>query len=235
MKPDSTAKTNTLQTLDRGLQALNIVSTRPGGLSVAELAAELEVHRAIAYRLVSTLEKHGLIARMRDGRIVTGAGVLRLGANFQSQLQALARPFLLQLAEASGATAFLTVAQGDDCTAIQVCEPQTVDFRMSYRVGSRHPVSAGAAGIAILAARPAAASDGDAVKEARRLGYSLTHGELQKGAVGIARALQAGAGQERLPFEACVGVVAMEDLDTTRCAELVMACASALADTLAPH
>ena len=234
MKPVATAKTNTLQTLDRGLQALNIVSTRPGGLSVAELAAELDVHRAIAYRLVSTLEMHGLIARLRDGRIVTGAGVLRLGANFQSQLRALAQPYLLQLAENSGATAFLTVAQGDECTAIQVCEPQTVDFRMSYRVGSRHPVTAGAAGIAILAARPAAASEGDAVKEARRLGYSLTRGELQKGAIGIASAIQSGAAADRLPFEACVGVVTMEELDTSRCASLVMACARDLADALAP-
>jgi DNA-binding IclR family transcriptional regulator len=190
------------------------------------------VHRAIAYRLVATLEQHGLIARLRDGRIVTGAGVLRLSANFESQLRTLARPFLQELAEASGATAFLTVAQGEDCTAIQVCEPQAVDFRMSYRVGSRHPVTAGAAGIAILAARPAAASDGDAVKEARRLGYSLTRGELQKGAVGIASALM-GAEAEPLPFEACVGVVAMEDLDSARCARLVTACARELAAALA--
>ena len=158
--------------------------------------------------------------------------MLRLSANFESQLRTLARPFLQELAEASGATAFLTVAQGEDCTAIQVCEPQAVDFRMSYRVGSRHPVTAGAAGIAILAARPAAASDGDAVKEARRLGYSLTRGELQKGAVGIASALL-GTAAAPLPFEACVGVVAMEDLDSARCARLVTACARELAAALA--
>ena len=232
MKTPSPAKTNTLQTLDRGLQVLALIANRAGGWSIAELAAELGVHRAIAYRLVATLEQHGLIARLRDGRIVTGAGVLRLSANFESQLRTLARPFLQELAEASGATAFLTVAQGEDCTAIQVCEPQAVDFRMSYRVGSRHPVTAGAAGIAILAARPAAASDGDAVKEARRLGYSLTRGELQKGAVGIASALM-GAESEPLPFEACVGVVAMEDLDSARCARLVTACARELAAALA--
>ena len=93
-------------------------------------------------------------------------------------------------------------------------------------------MTAGAAGIAILAARPAAASDGDAVKEARRLGYSLTRGELQKGAVGIASALL-GTAAAPLPFEACVGVVAMEDLDSARCARLVTACARALAAALA--
>ena len=232
MKAPSPAKTNTLQTLDRGLQVLALIATRARGWSIAELAAELAVHRAIAYRLVATLEQHGLIARLRDGRIVIGAGVLRLAAPFESQLRALAQPFLQQLAEDCGATAFLTVAQGDDCTAVQVCEPQTVDFRMGYRVGSRHPVNAGAAGLAILAARPAQPADPDAVKDARRLGYSITRGQLQKGAVGIASALISGT-SDPLPFEACVGVVAMEDLDIARCARLVPACARELAAVLA--
>jgi DNA-binding IclR family transcriptional regulator len=232
MKPESIPKTNTLQTLDRGLQALKILSMRTGGISVADLAAELSIHRAIAYRLIATLEHHGLIARMRDGRIVTGAGVLRLSATFESQFRALAQSFLYQLAEEASATAFITVAQGDDCTAIQVCEPQMVDFRMSYRVGSRHSISVGAAGIAILAGRPSSSSDTDAVKLARQLGYSITHGELQKGAIGIASAIALNDSSGRLPFEACVGIVAMEDLDTGRCAGLVMACAEKLATTL---
>jgi DNA-binding IclR family transcriptional regulator len=235
MKSESIVKTNTLQTLDRGLQALNIISTRTGGVSVADLAAALDVHRAIVYRLVTTLENHGLIARMRDGRIVTGAGVLRLSATFESQFRALAQPFLLQLAEDAGATAFITVAQGDDCTAIQVCEPQMVDFRMSYRVGSRHPIGVGAAGIAILANRAATASDTAPVLQARTRGYSITHGELQKGAIGIASAIQMQDNSGRLPFEACVGIVAMEDLDTLRCADLVTRCAGRLADMLSPQ
>jgi DNA-binding IclR family transcriptional regulator len=233
MKPLIPTKTNTLQTLDRGLQALTVVATHTGGISIAQLAAELEVHRAIAYRLVTTLEMHGLIARMQDGRIVTGAGVLRLSATFESQFRALAQPYLMQLAQEASATAFITVAQGDECTAIQVCEPQSLDLRMSYRIGSRHAIDTGAAGIAILAARPASAADLPAVKQARKQGYSITHGELQKGAVGIACAIQqAGALGSRSAFEACVGVVAMEDLDTPACAKRVMDCASELAKAL---
>jgi len=107
-----------------------------------------------------------------------------------------------------------------------------VDFRMGYRVGSRHPVTVGAAGIAILAARPAVPSDAEAVIAAQRLGYSLTRGQLQKGAVGLASAL-VGPASGALPFEACVGVVAMEDLDPARCAALVQACARDLAAALA--
>lgn len=233
MPSDGPSKTNTLQTLDRGLQALDIIATRVDGISIAELAEALDVHRAIAYRLVATLELHGLIARMRDGRIVTGAGVLRLGATFAEQFRALAQPLLVQLAEASGATAFLTVAQGDECTAIQVCEPRSVDLRMSYRVGSRHPVTSGASGIAILSARPAQESDPPTVKEARALGYSITRGEVQKGAIGIASPIRLKNAQAKSPFESSVGVVTTQEIETQRCIELVMRCAEQIADTLA--
>lgn len=230
----SSTKTNTLQTLDRGLHALQLVANESGGLTIAQIAAALEVHRAIAYRLVTTLEQHGLIARMRDGRIVTGAGVLRLSATFESQLRTLSHAYLHQLAQDAAATAFITMAHGDACTVIQVCEPQSVDFRMSYRVGSRHAVQVGAAGIAILAARPPRKGDTAAVQLARQQGYSITRGELQKGAIGIASAIQAPAGSPPLPFEASVGVVAMEDLDAEHCAQRVLDCARQLAQALVP-
>ncbi len=60
---------STLQTLDRGLRALDVVAQSAAGISVADLARELDVHRAICYRIVATLEAHGLVARTADGRI----------------------------------------------------------------------------------------------------------------------------------------------------------------------
>jgi DNA-binding IclR family transcriptional regulator len=227
-------KTNTLQTLDRGLLALQLIASETGGLSIAQIAAALNIHRAIAYRLITTLEQHGLIARMRDGRIVTGAGVLRLSATFEGQFRTLSHAYLHQLAQDAGATAFITMAHGDECTVIQVCEPQAADLRMSYRVGSRHAVQVGAAGIAILAARAACKSEAPAVQQARKQGYSITRGELQNGAIGIASAIQPASATQYLPFEASVGVVAMEDLDPQQCARLVQDCARQLAKALTP-
>ena len=229
-----TGKTNTLQTLDRGLLALRLLAAESAGLTIAQIASALNIHRAIAYRLISTLEQHALIARTRDGRIVTGAGVLRLSATFEAQFRTLSQPYLQQLAQDAAATAFITMAHGDICTVIQACEPQTVDLRMSYRVGSRHAVQVGAAGIAILAARSANKADSQAVQQARKLGYSLTRGELQKGAIGIASAIQASKAAMALPFEASVGVVAMEDLNLQHCAHLVQSCAQQLAAALTP-
>lgn len=222
----------TLQTLDRGLNALAIIAEQAGGLSVAELAERLAVHRAIAYRIVTTLEQHGLVNRGHDGLLRLGAGLSLLASRFEPQLRTLAQPRLKALAAATRATAFLSVAQGEEAVVILVAEPDDGLLRVGYRIGSRHPLSLGAAGIAILAGRPPEADDVEAVNRARREGYSLTRGQLQRGAVGIASPIPADP--RRSGVEACVGVVAMDDLETGTAIAEVMASARELAELVAP-
>lgn len=220
---------NTLQTLDRGLQALKLVAERPEGLSVAELAETLGVHRAIAYRIVTTLERHSLIVRGPEGNICLGSASMLLGARFEPHFRAIAQPRLRELAQATRATAFISMAVGEECMAMMVAEPEEGLLRVSYRVGSRHPLTRGAAGIAILAGRPERPDDTEEVRQARRDGYSITRGQLQKGAVGVASPILSGYGRVS-GFEACVGVVAMDDLVVERAAEAVKACARELAE-----
>lgn len=213
----------TLQTLERGLSALALISRHDGGLSVAELSAQLGVHRAIGYRLATTLEAAGFLVRRADGQLCLGPEVLTLAARFEPQLRAAAMPLLRHLAEQTRAAAFISVPDGDSCVAIMVAEPEEQLLRISYRVGTRHPLALGAAGIAILAGRPETDSEPDAVREARRLGYSVTQGQLQRGAVGVAAPLH-GKGK-RSGFEASIGVVALDGLDVGRAATAVRACA----------
>ncbi|MEU3270019.1 helix-turn-helix domain-containing protein [Saccharomonospora sp. NPDC006951] len=214
---------STLQTLDRGLRALDVISKAQGGITVAELAGELSVHRAICYRIVATLEEHLLITRADDGRLRLAVGIAVLASRFEPEFAADAKPLLHNLANDTHATAFVSAADGGDCVAILVAEPEGTVLTVGYKVGSRHPLTQGAAGIAILATRPEDPRDSDAVRQAREAGYSLTRGELERGAVGIAAGI-------RLPeavrasglVERCVGVVAIEGLDTGSAAEAVM-------------
>lgn len=214
---------STLQTLDRGLRALDIVSQSPFGISVADLSRELEVHRAICYRIVATLEEHSLVARTGDGRIRLGAAVAVLASRFEPQFAVEVLPVLHALADETRATAFVSVAQGQNCVVVLVAEPEGTLLRVGYRVGSSHPIDRGAAGIAILALRPESPGDSEAVRRARADGYSLTRGQLEHGAVGIASGIALpqgvgpGAGLER-----SVGVVAIDGLDTDRAAQAVM-------------
>jgi len=222
---------NTLQTLDRGLQALTMIAQHESGLSVAELSKRLGVHRAIGYRLATTLESHGFIARRADGQLHLGAGLLALTSRFEPQLRSAARPLLEQLAQETRAAAFMSVAQGDTCVAILVAEPEGGLLRLAYRVGSRHPLTLGAAGIAILAGRPEGSDDAEAVQEARRAGYSMTRNQLQRGAVGVASPLH-GTRAVPLGFEASIGVVALDDLDVERAAHAVVVCARRILDII---
>ena len=196
----------TSQTLDRGIRVLTALADATSGLTVAQLAERVGAPRTAGYRLVATLEAHGLARRDPDGRVHLGVGVLRLAARVHPLLREAATPSLRRLAEAVGATAHLTVAEGPDALAIAVVEPTWTDYHMAYRVGSRHRLAQGAAGKAILlgragvgrAGRRASAAASAAARQAAAKDpatlFTVSEGELQAGAHGIAAPIRGGAG-----------------------------------------
>ncbi len=186
----------TSQTLDRGLRVLGVLAETTDGLTVTELAAALGINRTVVYRLVSTLEQHRLVRRDAAGRLHVGLGVLHLASAVQPVLRDLAVPVLRQLAETVGATAHLTVADGEEALALAVVEPSWTDFHVSYRVGARHALDQGAAGKAIAMLR-----------HPRALGarpFVVTTGELQSGAHGLSAPVTGVPG-----LEASVGIVTL--------------------------
>ena len=220
---------STLQTLDRGITALFIVAGRPDGVPVAELARELGIPRSNTYRIVATLAAHGLLSRADDGWVRLGASLPTLAGRYWPGFLARVQPILQQLADDAGATGFVSVAEGADCVVLLTTEPATPILRVGYRPGSRHPLTEGAAGIAILAGRPESPGDSEAVQAARRDGFSVTRGQLQPGAVGVAAPIHRTAGGGGLP-ESSIGIVALEGFDAPAAAPLVVAAARTVAD-----
>ncbi|WP_109474277.1 IclR family transcriptional regulator [Ornithinimicrobium cavernae] len=190
------AEPETAQTLDRGLQVLEQLSGAAGhgGLTVSELAQALGVGRSVVYRLVTTLVARDYVRRGQDGRFRLGLASSRLAVAVRPALVEAARPVLRALADQLGATAHLTVVEAGstDALAVLVVEPSWTDFHVAYRVGSRHPLTQGAAGRALLAGRRGSAR------------AVTTQGELQVGAHGVAAPV---TGVPSL--EASVGVVSM--------------------------
>ena len=207
-----TTRPESSQTLDRGIRVLELLA-RPGyaaGLTVTELAAQLRVGRPVVYRLVTTLEEHHLVSRDSDGRVRLALGMSRLAAAVTPIVRTEARPVLRELADAVGATAHLTIAEGEEALALVVVEPSWTDFHVAYRSGARHRLDQGAAGRAILAGR------------AGRSGVVATDGELQAGAHGLAVPVVVAstgglsstvAAEPTRGVEASVGVVSLEPLD----------------------
>jgi DNA-binding IclR family transcriptional regulator len=216
------------QTLDRGLRVLEALAQEPAGLTVTELAQRVGTHRTNVYRLLATLAQHRLVRRGSDGRYLLGTGLVDLVRAVAPDLRTAALPVLAELAEKVRATAFLTLADGEEAVALAVVEPRRTHMHVAYRVGFRHPISRGASGLAILAGRPPQPGERPEVAAARRLGYSVTQGELQPGASGIAAPICIGG----RPAEASVGVVTMGELDVSAVAPHVLAAAQAIADAL---
>ncbi|HEY2669404.1 MAG TPA: helix-turn-helix domain-containing protein [Rugosimonospora sp.] len=183
------ADRSTSQSLDRGLILMELIGQRPDGISVTELAAATGTHRTIVTRLLKTLARRDYVVRDQFGQYRLGGRLLELARFVQPQVRAAALPVLRVLAERISATAHLTMADGDEAVALIVVEPTTAAFHVSYRAGTRRPLSRGASGIAILSARPVEEVELPSVAIARTRGWALSEGELEKGATGIAAPL----------------------------------------------
>jgi DNA-binding IclR family transcriptional regulator len=201
-------------TLDRGLALLQAVADAGGeAATISELAVAIGASRAAVYRLLVPLSERGLV--WRDGnKVRLGVGLLRLAGQVLPQLREAARPVLRELAEKVGATAHLSVAQGDQAQAVAVVEPSWTSFHVAYRVGTRHPLSAGAAGKA-MTLRPGGE------------GWVTSTGELEAGASGVAAPVRGVPG-----LRASIGVVSLEPLETGVVGPAVVAAAVRLAEVL---
>lgn len=214
------------QTLDRGLRVLEQLADSPGGLTVGEIASRIGIHRAIAYRLVGTLEASGYVRRV-DGRYRLWVALLELSRSVLPEFSSVATPILASLADDLGATAHLAVLDGDEVVVAAVAEPRLSRMHIVRVPGLRNSAHLGASGPAILSARPPSSDDSPKVQLARRQGYSESHGELNPGAFGLAAPLIA----PRYAGEASVGVVALAPFPSSA-PPRVIAAAKALAELL---
>ena len=210
----------TSQTLDRGLRVLEVISEAPDGLTVTEIAQAIGIGRAVVYRLVVTLEQHAFLRRSADGRCRLGLAVLTMGRQVQPIVRDIALPALRLLADAVGATAHLTIVDGNEALAVVVVEPTRSDVHVAYRMGARHPLEAGAAGRAVLAARTSAGRPLDPPWVVATTGGP-------QGAYGIAVPILGVPG-----IEASVGVVSLRELQESEVGPRVARAAGEIARAL---
>jgi DNA-binding IclR family transcriptional regulator len=170
------------QTLSRGIRILEILADAREPLTIDEVARRLGVHRSVAYRLLRTLEDHGLVARDGSGRIELGSRLAALAAGVAHDLQAEALPELTAAANDLAMTCFLAVLDRDESVTLMSVEPRHAVASVAQRPGSRHPVIIGAPGRAILAQLPPgqwpAGADATQIADAAARGYAQSHDEV---------------------------------------------------------
>lgn len=173
------------QTLSRGIRLLEELADARSPLSIDDLAARVELHRSVAYRLLRTLEDHGLVTRDAAGAVRLGTGLAALAAGVAADLQAEALPELTAAANELGMTCFLVVLDHDECVTLTSVEPRHAVTAVAQRPGARHPVTRGAPGRAILAQLPPRrwpdavdAHLAAEVAEAGESGWATSHDEV---------------------------------------------------------
>jgi DNA-binding IclR family transcriptional regulator len=194
-------QTPPLQTLSRGIRMLEVLADAGEPLTIPELAARLGLHRSITYRILRTLEDHGLVVRDAAGAVELGPRMATLARAVSRDLQSAALPQLTALANELTMTAFLAVLDRHDVVTLVTVEPAHAHATLAQRPGTRHPLASGAPGIAIqsvLTESQWRALPGehprDEAAEARRRGYATSHDEVIPGLASIAVPVQA-AGQ----------------------------------------
>jgi DNA-binding IclR family transcriptional regulator len=146
------AQASPSQTLSRGIRALEILADAQHPLTIAELADAMGVHRSVAYRILRTLEDHSLLVRDDGGRVQPGPGLAVLARGVSRNLQTAALPELTQLANDLTMSAFVAVWDHAECVTLVTVDPRHTGAAVVQHPGSRHPISAGAPGIAIQSA-----------------------------------------------------------------------------------
>ena len=135
-----------VQSLDRALGILEILGRAEGELSLAEVAARVELPKSTVHRLLGTMELRGFV--VRDPL----SGVYRLGVGPAARpgFGPAAHQVLVDLAQSSGETANLGTLVGREILYVDRADSPHA-LRWQLGIGSRVPAHAAGLGKAILA------------------------------------------------------------------------------------
>jgi DNA-binding IclR family transcriptional regulator len=109
----SSSPTGGVQSVDRAISVLEILAQR-GEAGVSEVAAEIEVHKSTAFRLLGALETRGLVEQAGErGKYRLGFGIVRLAGAVTGRIDITqqGRPVCERLAEEIGETVNIAVMQ----------------------------------------------------------------------------------------------------------------------------
>lgn len=203
-----------IASVENTLRILILLRDR-GTLTLADVAAELDIVRSSAHRLMAMLTYYDFVRQNPvDKSFRTGPALIDIGLTAARTLdiRALARPILTKLAESTGMTAHLVLPRGRNVLFADGVESHRT-IRAALRTGSTLPAHVTGAGKALLATltdqqlrqlyarKPPEALTSKSVSsttallrelaEIRHTGYAVNRGESETGvlAMGIACAV----------------------------------------------
>ncbi|WP_406369198.1 helix-turn-helix domain-containing protein [Streptomyces sp. NBC_00647] len=193
--------------VDKALDLVEAVARAPQPPRLTDLAEEVGLHRATAYRVLVDLVRRGWVLRAGD-RYLPGTAVLQLSSSAaRNSLGALARPVLEALSERTGMMVNLQVPEVDRSRVIDVVRPDRLAM-ISRLTGEALPVHRFAGPLALVAAlapadrvpylraaelsgHPLTGPDGllADIERTERTGFAVEYGRNEQPVASLARAV----------------------------------------------
>jgi IclR family pca regulon transcriptional regulator len=205
-----------VQSLDRGLAVIRAFDAEHAAMSLSEVAARAKLSRAVARRLLMTLEYLGFVRRQGRQFSLTPR-ILDLGFSYLSSLNVamLAQPFMEEVTRSTDESCSLAVLDEYDIVYVQRVAVRKV-MTITLAIGARLPAFCTSMGRVLLGGLADESLDRwlrglrthawtrltltelsglrSAVQRARAQGYAYVEQELQEGLCSLAVPVRDGRG-----------------------------------------
>jgi DNA-binding IclR family transcriptional regulator len=209
MSTESVSVNSRVQSVERAVQLLKAVAEGSDAETAPVLADRVGLNRSTTWRLLATLEHHGLLDRDPEtNRYSVGHAVAQLaGASRYDALARRARPLLRRLADDTGETVNLAIPHQHQLVYVsQVQAPHVMTANWLGRAVALHATSTGKAFLAWLPEEERALALGGVLerytdktvtdpavlqselREVRRRGHAVSRGELERALWGVSAA-----------------------------------------------
>lgn len=141
-----------IQSLDRAMTILEILENR-GMATVTEIAAELDVNKSTASRLLETLKAHDMVRlNPASKKYMLGFRILYLSEGVKRNLNiiAIGRPYLLKLYNDLGDSVHLCTFTNDSVYVVDQIQSNKT-YSLSANIGMEEPLHCSSVGKCILA------------------------------------------------------------------------------------
>lgn len=198
MEKNESKNGSRVRSVERALSILNCFGNGKTGLSLVEIAKEVDLTASTTLRLLSTLLDYNYLYRdPSDQRFYLGQSLARISSNafLQMDIHRIAHPYLEELKQKFNEGSGLYLLQGEQRICIDRVESDR-DLRRVVQIGSSLPLTIGAAGRVILAHLPEEQAAKFIAEDprysqydlarVRERGYSISRGEREEGLCSIA-------------------------------------------------
>lgn len=143
----------TVQSIDRALNLLEILSDHDKGLGLIDLSERSGLSKSTVHRLLNTLSENGYVKQNEDsGKYLLTMKLFHLGSKNVEKMDILklSRPYLEKLRDLSGEVVHLVLLDGNEIIYIDKVESENT-IRMYSNIGKKGTLYSTSVGKAIMA------------------------------------------------------------------------------------